>query len=248
MSTLAADELKACCASVYASAVARFLLGDSFHPGGAALTYRLATALAVGPGSVVADVGCGPGTSAVRVAEETGCDVVGIDLQPPDGTGHPRVRFVHGDAEALPLADGSVDGVLCECALCTVPDKAAAASEIARVLRPGARLALSDVIAVPERLPPELTTLQAWVACIGDARPLEEIALLFEQAGLAVEATERHDEALAALLDRIDGRLHLGEMLAQAVPTSRARELVAAARSVLEAGSLGYAVVIGRKP
>jgi hypothetical protein len=159
-----------------------------------------------------------------------------------------RVRFLQGDAEALPIAEENVDGVLCECALCTFPDKGTAAREIARVLRPGARLALSDVTAVPERLPPELTTLQAWVACVADARPLEEIATLLEQAGLEVEATERHDAALGVLLERVDGRLRLARMLEALAPIARGRELVAAAQAALAAGSLGYGVVIARKP
>src|SRR5919204_515983 len=66
--TLAPEEVKACCADVYASAAARFLLGDSFHPGGATLTYRLAAALRVGPGAVVCDVACGPGWPTPRSA------------------------------------------------------------------------------------------------------------------------------------------------------------------------------------
>jgi hypothetical protein len=246
--TLAPEELKACCANAYASAAARFLLGDSFHPGGAELTSRVVRALRVGPGATVLDLGCGLGTSAVQVAEERGCAVIGVDLAPPADVDYDRVRFVRGDAEALPLADASVDGVLCECALCTFPDKPAAAREIARVLRRGARLALSDVTAVPERLPPELTTARAWIACVADARPLDELAALFEEVGLVVVATERHDEALAVMLEWIDSRLRLAGMLETIVPVARGRELVAAARSALEDGSLGYASVIARKP
>ncbi len=241
-------DLTSCYARAYASSLARFLLGDSFHPGGAALTYRLAAALGVGPGCLVADVACGPGRSAIRVAERTGCDVVGIDLEPPQGTPHPRVRFLRGDAAALPLADASVDGVLCECALCTFPDKSAAAAEMARVLRRGGRLALSDMTADPDRLPAELRTTHAWVACIAGARPLPEIAALLEDAGLAVEATERHDRALAALLDGIDGRLRALRMLGETVPVAAGRELVAAARAALEEGALGYGSLIARKP
>jgi hypothetical protein len=242
------EELKACCAKTYTSAAARFLLGDSFHPGGVELTSRLGRALQVGPGATVLDLACGLGTSAVQVAEETGCAVIGVDLAPPAHTDHGRVRFIRGDAEALPLGDATVDGVLCECALCTFPDKPAAAREIARVLRPGARLAFSDVTAVPERLPPELTTPQAWVACIADARPLDHTAALFEQVGLVVETSERHDDALAELLERIDSRLRLVEMLETIVPVAHGRELVAAARSALDDGSLGYASLIARKP
>ena len=258
MTTLAPEELKACCASAYGSAAAHFLLGDSFHPGGSKLTSRLGRALQAGAASTVLDVACGRGASALQLARELGCTVVGVDLAEENvvaarqlgveaGLG-PHVHFLHGDAEALPLADRSVDGVVCECALCTFPDKPAAAREITRVLRPGGRLALADMTAVPERLPPELKTVQAWVACVADARPLDEIAGLLERAGLEVESTDRHDEALAALLERIDGRLRLVGMLDGMAPVARGRELVAAARSALEAGALGYGAVIARKP
>jgi arsenite methyltransferase len=246
--TLAAEEIKACCAAAYSSSAARFLLGDSFHPGGAALTSRLARALRVGPGDLVVDVACGPGTSALQLARETGCVVIGVDLAPPpDPADDPRVRFVCGDAEALPLEDASVDGALCECALCTFPGKAAAAGELARVLRPGARLALSDLTACTWELPDSLTGLQAWVACIADARPLAEIAALFEQAGLVVEQTEKHDDVLAELLDRIEARLKVARLLG-ADGVARGRELVDDARRAFERGVLGYGVVIARRP
>jgi arsenite methyltransferase len=245
--TVAAAEIKACCAAAYSSPAARFLLGDSFHPGGAALTSRLGQALQVGPADLVVDVACGLGTSARQLARETGCDVVGVDLAPPEAAGEPHVRFARGDAEALPLADASVDGALCECALCTFPDKPAAARELARVLRPGARLALSDLIARPAELPDSLVTLQAWVACIADARPLDEIAALLTQAGLDVEHTETRDDALTALLDRVEARLKVATLLA-ADATRAARELLDDVRRAVEAGSLGYGVVIARRP
>ena len=245
--TLAADEIKACCAAVYSSAAARFLLGDSFHPGGAPLTSRLARALGVGPGDLVVDVACGPGASAHQLARETGCDVIGVDLAPPAASDDPRVRFARGDAEALPLNDASIDGALCECALCTFPDKPAAAGELSRVLGHGARLALSDLTARPEALPESLASLQARVACVADARPLDEIAALFEDAGLVVEETESHDDALAALLDRIEARLRVAAMLG-AEATAQARGLLSEVRRALESGALGYGVVIARRP
>jgi arsenite methyltransferase len=244
--TLAAEEIKACCAAAYSSPAARFLTGDSFHPGGAGLTSRLVRALRVGPGDVVVDVACGPGTSALQLAREVGCEVIGIDLAPPSLSDDPRVRFIRGDAEALPLDDASIDGALCECALCTFPGKTAAAGELARVLRPDARLALSDLIADRGRLPRSLGSLQAWVACVADARPLEEIAALLEAAGLVVEQTERHDDALAALLERVEARLEVAAMVA--VDVAGARGLLGEVRGALEAGALGYGVVIARRP
>ena len=245
--TLPAGELKACCAAAYSSAAARFLLGDSFHPGGAALTSRLARALEVGPGDLVLDVACGPGTSALQLARETGCQVVGVDLAPPPNPADdPRVRFLRGDAEALPLAGASVDGALCECALCTFPDQPAAARELARVLRPGARLALSDLTARAHEFPDSLTSLEAWVACLAGARPLDETAALLEQAGFGVEQTEAHDHALAALLDRVEARLQAASMLG-VDGVGRGRELLGAARAALESGLLGYGVLIARR-
>jgi arsenite methyltransferase len=246
--TVAAGDIKACCSAVYSSAAARLLLGDSFHPGGRELTSRLVRALEVGPDDLVVDVACGPGTSAVQLARETGCAVIGVDLVPP-GTpaADRRVRFVRGDAEALPLPDSSVDGALCECALCTFPDKAAAAREFMRVLRPGARLALSDLTARHNELPESLRSLPAWVACVGDARPLDEIAALLEQVGLVVEQTEAHDDSLASLLERIEARLQVAAMLA-ADRVVAGRELLREARRALDRGLLGYGVVIALRP
>ena len=259
--SVASQEVKSCCAAAYSGSAARWLLGDSFHPGGAELTSRLGKALQVGRGDLVVDVASGPGTSSLQLAHETGCDVVGVDLAPAsvatattaaEKAGlSARVRFVEGDAEALPLADEAADGALCECALCTFPDKEMASKELYRVLRPGARVAISAITALKDELPPELTGMQAWVACIADARPLEEIAALLEEGGLAVETTERHDEALGEMLDRIDLRLRAARMLGAGLlggGVARGRELVAAAQEALARGLLGYAVVVARRP
>jgi arsenite methyltransferase len=193
-------------------------------------------------------VASGPGTSSIQLARETGCDVVGVDLSAEsvesaaraarqaglDG----RVRFVQGDAEALPLPDASTDGALCECSFCTFPDKTTAARELARVLRSGSRLGLSDVTALPERLPAELRGAAAWVACVGAAQPLEQLVAELERAGLTVETVERHDDQLAHLLEWVSERLHvLGVGL----------NLVAAARRAVDEGVLGYAALIARR-
>lgn len=264
MTTLEADELKACCATAYAHPAMRWLLGAGYHPGGAELTAKLLRVLAVGPGAVVVDVASGPGTSAIQAARETGCEVVGVDLSPESvasateaaaeaGVGN-RVRFVVGDAEALPLPAEAADGVLCECALCTFPDKDAAVRELGRVLRPGGRLALSDMTAVADRLPPELAGLTGWVACLGGAEPLETTAARVEAAGLVREATERHDDALAALLERVRYRLQAARIADTVLPEplrsglGRGLAIVEAAQAALADGVLGYGVVIASKP
>ncbi|MGH8983768.1 MAG: class I SAM-dependent methyltransferase [Acidimicrobiia bacterium] len=260
--TASPETIKACCATAYASPVARWLLGSSFHPGGAALTRRLIRSLGVGPDDTVADVACGLGASSLQLAREAGCRVVGIDLSPDSVEAARRaaqaealdgsVRFLVGDAEALPLGDASVDGVLCECSLCTFPDKRSATAELGRVLKPGGRLALSDMTADPGRLPASLKTLEAWIACLADALPLPELVELVRDMGLVVEIAERHDDALAQLLDRVDARLRLARVaLAETgdpALADRGLELLADARESLDRGIVGYAVVVARRP
>jgi arsenite methyltransferase len=165
-----------------------------------------------------------------------------------------RARFEVADADALPLGDASVDGVLRECALCTFPDGERAAREIARILRPRGRLALSDVTADPSNLPDELRSLHGWIACVAGARPLDELEALLTGAGLLVEHRERHDDALEAFLDRAEARLRLARVLKAGVPAAlvgsieRGLEIAAAARQALATGELGHAVVIAGRP
>src|ERR671937_784305 len=159
-------------------------------------------------------------------------------------------RFLIGDAEALPLEDKCMDGALCECALCTFPDKEAAAAELARVLRKGGRLLLADIVAEPERLPDELRSLTAWVACVADARSVDELSALLERAGFAIESVERHDDALARLLDAVDGRLRAEALAWPGLlddGLDQGRELVRAARAALGEGDLGYASLLARR-
>ncbi|HEX9530119.1 MAG TPA: hypothetical protein VF954_03205, partial [Acidimicrobiales bacterium] len=72
--------MKACCAAGYQSDAVALILGESYHPGGTALTRRLAQALGLRPGERIADVASGPGTTALLLAAEFGVDVDGIDL------------------------------------------------------------------------------------------------------------------------------------------------------------------------
>ncbi|MDQ6673160.1 MAG: class I SAM-dependent methyltransferase [Chloroflexota bacterium] len=152
----AAETTKACCADLYASEWARALLGGSFHPGGMRLTERLGVLLGLDAQTRVLDLAAGRGTSALHLAREFGCQIVGVDYSARNvalaqesaleqGLAG-RVQFVRGDAEQLDaFADASFDAVVCECAFCTFPDKQAAAAEIARVLVPGGRIGLGDL-------------------------------------------------------------------------------------------------------
>ena len=213
------DELKACCAAAYSSDLVTLLLGDTYHPGGSALTRRLADGLGLAPDDRILDVASGRGTTALVLAGEYGVRVDGVEYAAANtalaqGAAQAagltdRTAFVTGDAEQLPYGDGLFAAVVCECALCTFPDKPRAAAECARVLRPGGRVGITDVTAAMDRLPPELTTLAAWIACIADARPLAEYSEILAAAGLRTLRTERHDHAMTRMIDQIEARLNL---------------------------------------
>lgn len=123
------------------------------HPGGSTATDQLLELAAVGPGERVLDIGCGVGTTAIRLAREYGARVVAADSDPlmrdhthknvsAAGTQH-RVSVEVADVEALPYADDSFDVVIAE-AVDSVVDPGAAAAEMARVTRPGGRVLATD--------------------------------------------------------------------------------------------------------
>jgi len=109
------------------------------------------------PGQTVLDLGAGAGLDAFVARRIVGDEgrVLGVDFTPEmvekartnvAALGYDNVRFEHGDIEALPFADASVDVVISNCVLNLVPDKARAFSEMRRVLRPGGHFCVSDVV------------------------------------------------------------------------------------------------------
>ncbi len=260
---IGARELKTCCTAVYESEWASSLLGDSFHPGGLALTQRLGELLQLRPGDRVLDVASGKGTTAFFLAETFGCAVVGVDygrnaviqahkMAIERGVTE-QVQFEVGDAEQLPFADASFDVVLCECAFCTFPDKQTAAAEMSRVLRGNGRIGMSDLTR-QGALPPELETVMAWVACIADAQPVEKYAAYLQGAGLRETAVEAHDVALADLIHDVRGRLLAVELMVKLGKTefphadfAQAKKIARFAADAVRQGKLGYSILIAHK-
>ncbi len=259
-----ADEIKACCAAAYASDWARQLLGESFHPGGLLLTKRLGTLLDLGPGKRVLDVAAGKGASAIFLAQQFGCEVIGVEYghdavreatRAAEGAGIAHlVRFEQGDAECLALADGRFDAVICECAFCTFPNKMAAAGEFARVLRPGGSMGLADLTRSGE-VPPELQGLLAWIICIADALSSDEYAHYLGDAGLTVDLIEPHDDALTEMVHDMRTKLFAAELLVKlkhmnlpSLDFEQAKALARAAADAVKDGRFGYTLIIATKP
>jgi arsenite methyltransferase len=258
LANLSPEELKACCASVYEHPAVRWLLGGELHPGGEATTRRALELITLEPGDRLLDVASGSGTSALFAAREFGARVTGIDYGEQAVLGataaaraeglEQSARFVHGDAEALPVPDQSFDAVLCECSLCTFPDKPGAVAEMRRVLRPAGRLAISDVVIDPGRLPEELLGPFAAIACVGSALSREGYGELLGEAGLEVFVAEARGEDTARFAERIEERLRGARLLGvdrlagSPFGIEEAIELTGLARGAIEDGALGYAI------
>lgn len=152
------------------------------------------------PGEVVVDLGCGGGLDVFLAAAKVGPTgkAIGIDMttemldlarknasKGKDGHPFTNVEFHQANIEKLPLADASVDCVISNCVINLAPDKPAVFREIARVLKPGGRLAVSD-IALKKTLPMDLAEdLMAYVGCIAGAIPIDDYRRQLREAGFA---------------------------------------------------------------
>ena len=150
-------------------------------------------------GEVVLDLGSGGGFDVFLAAQKVGPEgrAIGVDMTPQmlskargnaedfrRRTGLDNVEFRLGEIEHLPVADASVDVVISNCVINLSPDKPQVWREIARVLRPGGRVAVSD-LALLQPLPREiLESIEALVGCVAGAVLVEQTRALAEAAGL----------------------------------------------------------------
>jgi SAM-dependent methyltransferase/N-acetylglutamate synthase-like GNAT family acetyltransferase len=171
---------------------------------------------ALNPGETVLDLGSGAGADALLAALKVGPQgkVYGLDItdemlevarQGQDEIGIENVEFIKGENENIPLPARSVDVVISNCVISLAPDKDKVFREVARVLKPGGRMALSDIVStaeVPQALRNDLTT---WLGCLGGALEIETYRDKLERAGMTnirIEITRVYD--LAGLLAKDD--------------------------------------------
>jgi ubiquinone/menaquinone biosynthesis C-methylase UbiE len=158
------------------------------------------------PGETVLDLGSGGGLDcflSARQVGETG-RVIGIDMTPEmieraqknaSRMGVSNVEFRQGYLEQLPVQDASIDVVISNCVINLTPDKFVVFKEIARVLKPGGRLAFSDMVSngpVPEALRKDV---ESWGACLGGALEVKEWERGLKEAGFEDIRLEPKDEA-----------------------------------------------------
>ncbi len=223
--------------------------GEVWRPGGPELTRRALELAArhcgLAPGARLLDLGCGPGASLELLAG-LGYRPLGLDRHAHAAWGKraagaariPAVIFLRADAARPPLADNSVDAVLCECVLSLLPDPLDALRGCRRILRPGGALLLSDLFLHGDMveeggvspLPPES-------GCPAGARSRAVWEGLLVRAGFVPHCFEDHSRALVELAARL---LWYG---ADAVPERLRGGCACGGRR----GSVGYGLWIAQK-
>lgn len=135
-------------------------------------------------GEVVLDLGSGGGIDCFLAAEKVGAagkiygvdmtmDMINIARKNASLLGFSNIEFLHSEIENIPLADSSVDVIISNCVICLSPEKDKVFKETFRLLRPGGRVHLSDMMA-EQALPEEIRTdAEAWASCIAGADSLQ---------------------------------------------------------------------------
>lgn len=171
---------------------------------------------ALSTGETVLDLGSGAGFDCFLAAKRVGRTgrVIGVDMTPEMVTkargnaravGATNVEFRLGEIEHLPVADTTVDAILSNCVINLSPDKAAVFREAFRVLKPGGRLAISDVVAV-KPMPRELAeSVEALTGCIAGSASIDDLRALLAAAGFESVQIQPRTESRAVIAQCMPG-------------------------------------------
>ena len=202
------------------------ILEDTLHPGGLKFTERLAEVAVLKPGCRVLEIGCGKGVTTLFLARHYGCSIIGVDMSPiqiasaRDRTKNEglalEIGFITADAKELPLPSNRFDVVFSECSISLVSDKKRAVDEAWRVLKPGGRLAMTDLIRQDGAINNECGGAAhlcpgsfASLPCIDNAESVEVYMRLLKEVGFQSLYTEDCTLALKEALFRM--RLRFGQ-------------------------------------
>jgi len=218
----------------------RTVLDGPLHPGGREATERLLDRAGVTAGTRVLDVGCGAGES-LAVARDRGARAVGLDRDPGGAAS------IRGEMTALPIADNEIEVVLAECVMCLAADHEHALGEAARVVEPGGRLALSDVVVDGEI--PDLPDPIVDALCLKRSRSREETVASVEEAGFAVSGVREHRDDLLAMQERAQDRVGYEGLLG--LMGERGQRLLDGIHEVeaaVENGRISYISLVAERP
>jgi SAM-dependent methyltransferase/TusA-related sulfurtransferase len=236
------------------------------------------------PGEEILDIGCGAGIDTILAAQEVGPagSVIGLDILPEmlaiadsgiREAGLGNVTTLEGAMEAIPLPEDSVDLIVSNGVVNLSPRKARALAEFARVLRPGGRVCLADLVVEGQQLPPEvLVHPAAWAGCVAgvltvDAFTEKLLRFGFEEVQIVYRRAFGIDDCLTyplftddliALMKKFIPGERLNEIVTQIVitgrlgssdsrPASAPSDHVPVAAHLFDAGDLGCASGLPRE-
>ena len=168
------------------------------------------------PGETVVDLGSGGGFDCFLAAKQVGesGQVIGVDMTPDMVTkarmnaekiGSKNVEFRLGEIEHLPVADNSADIIMSNCVINLSPDKASVYRDAYRILKPGGRLVIADIVATAP-LPEEVQQNLALVsACVGSAATIDDTAKMLEDAGFVEIKIQAKDESRKLISEWVSG-------------------------------------------
>ena len=171
---------------------------------------------ALQPGETVVDLGCGGGFDCFLAARRVGPKgyAIGVDMTPEmihkarENAAKGKVRNVDfrlGEIEHLPVADATADVILSNCVINLSPDKPQVYAEAARVLKPGGRLAISDVVAIAPIPAAVKKNLQAHSGCIAGSATVPETERMLRNAGFSQIRIDVKDQSKAFIKDWFPG-------------------------------------------
>jgi arsenite methyltransferase len=172
---------------------------------------------ALQPGETVLDLGSGAGFDCFLAARQVGQtgQVIGVDMtaemlakarKNAGEAGLGNVEFRLGEIEHLPVADASVDVILSNCVINLSPDKGQVFREAFRVLRPGGRLAISDIVALGT-MPEEIRNdLALYAGCIAGAATVNELETMLREAGFDQIRIQPKEESRRLIREWAPGR------------------------------------------
>ena len=205
-----------CCSTFYEQDWVRNLAEDIFHPGGEDLTRRTIAAMDLPPHATVADLGCGTGTTALMLARDFSLQVSAVDLSAANieraierkNTSSADVRFIQANAQKLPFDDNELDAILTECSFSLFADQAVVLAEIKRVLKPGGKLAITDM-AIGGPLPSDIAEVISPWTCLVDAMDQQNYAQGFAAAGFEIQVIADESASLTNLIQLLKRKLLL---------------------------------------
>jgi ubiquinone/menaquinone biosynthesis C-methylase UbiE len=237
-----------------------------YHPGGIELTEKIAREIGLQHGLEVLDVASGAGSTAFYLATNFSWEVVGVDLSlkmvryANTWTGMldlQEVNFIAADSESLPFKNNTFDAAISECSLCLFPDKLKVLTEMRRVIKPGAKIVISDVF-LKGTLPNEANSFLLYADCISGAETLENYIDKFRRAGLINVKSEDVSSYITDLIHQFlkDHKRNVKEVLNFDEKDFGVKSCCNISRDVLQnisfhywlSGKIGYCIISGVKP